>query len=154
MNLIPFFLKCDLVPDWATKGWLRVLSREYPTLAFHASINKSFGKVFLGNPLVTSYLWNSLCCCCCCCCCWKFVYFCAFSGFSSFCTEAVCTFESWQTSNICGIHWVSQCWKIFSYQHLAYEECNVPSRFFLGVGYGAQSDPLNQWPTNRCLRKE
>ncbi|KAI9083165.1 hypothetical protein K1719_034898 [Acacia pycnantha] len=36
--------KCDLIPAWATKGWLRVLSREYPTLAFHASINKSFGK--------------------------------------------------------------------------------------------------------------
>ncbi|TYK01950.1 nuclear/nucleolar GTPase 2 [Cucumis melo var. makuwa] len=36
--------KCDLIPAWATKGWLRVLSKEYPTLAFHASINKSFGK--------------------------------------------------------------------------------------------------------------
>ena len=36
--------KCDLLPAWATKGWLRVLSKEYPTLAFHASINKSFGK--------------------------------------------------------------------------------------------------------------
>ncbi|KAK4796448.1 hypothetical protein SAY86_028774 [Trapa natans] len=36
--------KCDLVPAWATKGWLRVLSKEYPTLAFHASVNKSFGK--------------------------------------------------------------------------------------------------------------
>lgn len=37
--------KCDLVPAWVTKGWLRVLSKEYPTLAFHASVNKSFGKV-------------------------------------------------------------------------------------------------------------
>ncbi|KAJ7948632.1 Nuclear/nucleolar GTPase 2 [Quillaja saponaria] len=36
--------KCDLVPAWVTKGWLRVLSKEYPTLAFHASVNKSFGK--------------------------------------------------------------------------------------------------------------
>ncbi|KAL5715561.1 Nuclear/nucleolar GTPase 2 [Ranunculus cassubicifolius] len=36
--------KCDLVPAWATKGWLRVLSKDYPTLAFHASVNKSFGK--------------------------------------------------------------------------------------------------------------
>jgi hypothetical protein len=34
-----------LVPAWATKGWLKVLSAEFPTLAFHASINKSFGKV-------------------------------------------------------------------------------------------------------------
>ncbi|RZC80664.1 hypothetical protein C5167_043251 [Papaver somniferum] len=37
--------KCDLVPEWATKGWIRVLSKDYPTLAFQASINKSFGKV-------------------------------------------------------------------------------------------------------------
>ncbi|WZZ65295.1 hypothetical protein YC2023_076665 [Brassica napus] len=39
-----FAFKCDLVPAWATKGWLRILSKEYPTLAFHASVNKSFGK--------------------------------------------------------------------------------------------------------------
>eukprot|EP01125_Pyxidicula_operculata_P021896 TRINITY_DN8737_c0_g1_i1.p1 TRINITY_DN8737_c0_g1~~TRINITY_DN8737_c0_g1_i1.p1 ORF type:complete len:562 (-),score=170.88 TRINITY_DN8737_c0_g1_i1:18-1703(-) len=36
--------KCDLIPTWATKRWLRILSREYPTLAFHASITKPFGK--------------------------------------------------------------------------------------------------------------
>ncbi|KAK1266508.1 hypothetical protein QJS04_geneDACA000498 [Acorus gramineus] len=43
-HLVLLLNKCDLVPAWATKGWLRALSREYPTLAFHASINKSFGK--------------------------------------------------------------------------------------------------------------
>ncbi|XP_015899094.2 nuclear/nucleolar GTPase 2 [Ziziphus jujuba] len=43
-NMVFLLNKCDLVPAWATKGWLRVLSKEYPTLAFHASINKSFGK--------------------------------------------------------------------------------------------------------------
>lgn len=43
-HLILLLNKCDLVPAWATKGWLKVLSKEYPTLAFHASINKSFGK--------------------------------------------------------------------------------------------------------------
>ncbi|CAI9756279.1 unnamed protein product [Fraxinus pennsylvanica] len=36
--------KCDLVPAWATKGWLRILSKEYPALAFHASANQSSGK--------------------------------------------------------------------------------------------------------------
>ncbi|ONK63982.1 uncharacterized protein A4U43_C07F20900 [Asparagus officinalis] len=36
--------KCDLVPAWSTKGWLRLLSMEYPTLAFNASNNRSFGK--------------------------------------------------------------------------------------------------------------
>lgn len=45
MTLKVLSSQCDLVPAWATKGWLRVLSKEYPSLAFHASINKSFGKV-------------------------------------------------------------------------------------------------------------
>ncbi|XP_051138763.1 nuclear/nucleolar GTPase 2 [Andrographis paniculata] len=43
-HMILLLNKCDLVPAWVTKGWLRVLSKEYPALAFHASINKSFGK--------------------------------------------------------------------------------------------------------------
>jgi nuclear GTP-binding protein len=32
------------VPAWVTKRWLHHLSREYPTLAFHASITNPFGK--------------------------------------------------------------------------------------------------------------
>lgn len=32
------------VPSWVTKRWLHTLSREYPTLAFHASITNPFGK--------------------------------------------------------------------------------------------------------------
>ncbi|EAN92721.1 GTPase, putative [Trypanosoma cruzi] len=36
--------KCDLVPLWATARWLQVLSKDYPTVAFHASINHPFGK--------------------------------------------------------------------------------------------------------------
>ncbi|KAL4857344.1 Nuclear/nucleolar GTPase 2 [Chlorella vulgaris] len=36
--------KCDLVPAWVTKRWLHTLSREFPTLAFHASITNPFGK--------------------------------------------------------------------------------------------------------------
>uniref|UniRef100_A0A0A9E097 CP-type G domain-containing protein n=1 Tax=Arundo donax TaxID=35708 RepID=A0A0A9E097_ARUDO len=43
-HLVFLLNKCDLVPAWATKGWLRTLSRDYPTLAFHASVNNSFGK--------------------------------------------------------------------------------------------------------------
>nr|GMD95787.1 nuclear/nucleolar GTPase 2 [Ipomoea batatas] len=43
-HMILLLNKCDLVPAWVTKGWLRVLSKEYPTLAFHASVTKSFGK--------------------------------------------------------------------------------------------------------------
>lgn len=36
--------KCDLVPTWVTKRWVAVLSKEYPTLAFHASLTNPFGK--------------------------------------------------------------------------------------------------------------
>jgi nuclear GTP-binding protein len=43
-HLILIINKCDLVPTWVTKKWVRILSAEYPTLAFHASLNNSFGK--------------------------------------------------------------------------------------------------------------
>jgi nuclear GTP-binding protein len=43
-HMILLLNKCDLAPDWAIKRWLKILSKEYPCLAFHASINKSFGK--------------------------------------------------------------------------------------------------------------
>eukprot|EP00400_MALV-I_sp_L67-5_P001069 gene1070-1199_t len=36
--------KCDLIPTWATKRWVKILSQEYPTLAFHASVTNPFGK--------------------------------------------------------------------------------------------------------------
>uniref|UniRef100_A0A4W3IYI1 Nucleolar GTP-binding protein 2 n=1 Tax=Callorhinchus milii TaxID=7868 RepID=A0A4W3IYI1_CALMI len=36
--------KCDLVPTWATKRWVAILSHEHPTLAFHASLTNPFGK--------------------------------------------------------------------------------------------------------------
>ncbi|KMZ62911.1 Nucleolar GTP-binding protein 2, putative, expressed [Zostera marina] len=43
-HMVLLLNKCDLVPSWSIKGWLRILSKEFPTLAFHANINKSFGK--------------------------------------------------------------------------------------------------------------
>ncbi|KAI9684629.1 MAG: GTPase required for pre-60S ribosomal subunit nuclear export and maturation [Trizodia sp. TS-e1964] len=36
--------KCDLVPTSVAASWVRFLSKDYPTLAFHASITNSFGK--------------------------------------------------------------------------------------------------------------
>ncbi|KAH7816107.1 putative nucleolar GTP-binding protein 2 [Monocercomonoides exilis] len=41
-----FFIinKCDLVPTWAVRSYLFLLSKDFPTLAFHANINKPFGK--------------------------------------------------------------------------------------------------------------
>jgi len=43
-HMILILNKCDLIPNWATKRWLYILAKEYPTLAFHASLTKSFGK--------------------------------------------------------------------------------------------------------------
>ncbi|KAK2761298.1 GTPase required for pre-60S ribosomal subunit nuclear export and maturation [Arachnomyces sp. PD_36] len=43
-HLVFVLNKCDLVPTGVAASWVRHLSREYPTLAFHASITNSFGK--------------------------------------------------------------------------------------------------------------
>ncbi|XP_059608670.1 nucleolar GTP-binding protein 2 [Phlebotomus argentipes] len=43
--------KVDLVPTWVTQRWVSVLSREYPTIAFHASLTHPFGKGALINLL-------------------------------------------------------------------------------------------------------
>jgi len=43
-QLIFVLNKCDLIPTWATARWVKVLSTEYPTLAFHASLTNPFGK--------------------------------------------------------------------------------------------------------------
>jgi len=43
-HLIFVLNKCDLVPTWVTSKWVKHLSKDHPTLAFHASINNSFGK--------------------------------------------------------------------------------------------------------------
>ncbi|KAL2013358.1 hypothetical protein VTN00DRAFT_883 [Thermoascus crustaceus] len=43
-HLVFVLNKCDLVPTSVAASWVRHLSKEYPTLAFHASINNSFGK--------------------------------------------------------------------------------------------------------------
>ncbi|GAA6039085.1 hypothetical protein JCM8097_005312 [Rhodosporidiobolus ruineniae] len=36
--------KVDLVPGWVAARWVKILSKVAPTIAFHASINNSFGK--------------------------------------------------------------------------------------------------------------
>ncbi|GME35621.1 GTP-binding domain HSR1-related protein [Neofusicoccum parvum] len=43
-HLIFVLNKCDLVPTKVAAAWVRYLSKDFPTLAFHASINNSFGK--------------------------------------------------------------------------------------------------------------
>jgi len=43
-HIILILNKCDLVPVWVTKKWLRILSKEHPTLAFHATVNTPFGR--------------------------------------------------------------------------------------------------------------
>lgn len=48
-----FFIlnKVDLVPTWVTQRWVAILSSEYPTIAFHASLTHPFGKGALINLL-------------------------------------------------------------------------------------------------------
>lgn len=41
--------KVDLVPTWVTQKWVAILSQEYPTIAFHASLHHPFGKGSLIN---------------------------------------------------------------------------------------------------------
>ncbi|KAK3719557.1 GTPase required for pre-60S ribosomal subunit nuclear export and maturation [Vermiconidia calcicola] len=43
-HLLFLLNKCDLVPTSVAARWVKLLSREYPTLAFHASLTNSFGK--------------------------------------------------------------------------------------------------------------
>ncbi|KAH8700238.1 nucleolar GTP-binding protein 2 [Talaromyces proteolyticus] len=43
-HLIYLLNKVDLVPTKVAAAWVRRISKDYPTLAFHASINNSFGK--------------------------------------------------------------------------------------------------------------
>jgi len=43
-QLIFVLNKCDLIPTWATARWVKILSQDFPTLAFHASITNPFGK--------------------------------------------------------------------------------------------------------------
>ncbi|EAT91611.2 GTP-binding protein [Parastagonospora nodorum] len=43
-HLVFVLNKVDLVPSKVAAAWVRHLSKEFPTLAFHANINNSFGK--------------------------------------------------------------------------------------------------------------
>lgn len=43
-HLVFIINKVDLVPTWVTKMWVSLLSREYPTMAMHASMKNPFGK--------------------------------------------------------------------------------------------------------------
>ncbi|KAK0183259.1 hypothetical protein PV327_001318 [Microctonus hyperodae] len=50
-HLIFILNKVDIIPTWATQRWVAILSKEYPTLAFHASLTHPFGKGSLINLL-------------------------------------------------------------------------------------------------------
>jgi nuclear GTP-binding protein len=50
-HLVIVINKCDLVPSWVVKGWLKILSANFPVVAFHASLTNSFGKGALINLL-------------------------------------------------------------------------------------------------------
>ncbi|CAG2112909.1 unnamed protein product [Medioppia subpectinata] len=50
-HLVLVLNKCDLVPVWVTQRWVTTLSKEYPTMAFRASITNPFGKGAMINLL-------------------------------------------------------------------------------------------------------
>lgn len=50
-HLMLILNKVDLVPTWVTQKWVHILSKEYPTVAFHASLTHPFGKGSLINLL-------------------------------------------------------------------------------------------------------
>eukprot|EP01084_Bolivina_argentea_P166258 288686_1 len=50
-HLLLVINKVDLVPNWVTRKWVKLLGKEYPTIAFHASVTNSFGKGALINLL-------------------------------------------------------------------------------------------------------
>jgi len=43
-HIILLINKVDLVPTWVTRRWITELIKDFPTLAFHASITNPFGK--------------------------------------------------------------------------------------------------------------
>lgn len=50
-HMVLILNKADLVPTWCSSRWLKVLSKEYPTLIFHSSLTNPFGKGSLINLL-------------------------------------------------------------------------------------------------------
>ncbi|EUD65902.1 hypothetical protein C922_03626 [Plasmodium inui San Antonio 1] len=50
-HIILIVNKVDLVPTSVAQKWIKILSKEYPTIAYHASINKPFGKNDLFNVI-------------------------------------------------------------------------------------------------------
>ena len=50
-HLVIVINKCDLVPSWVTRKWVKKISEEIPCLAFHASMTNCFGKGALINLL-------------------------------------------------------------------------------------------------------
>lgn len=43
-HIVLLLNKCDLVPTWVTDRWIEVLGKEFPTIAFKASVDHPFGK--------------------------------------------------------------------------------------------------------------
>jgi len=50
-HIVLLLNKVDLVPTWVSRRWIQILMKEFPTLAFHASITNPFGKNSLLNLL-------------------------------------------------------------------------------------------------------
>ena len=66
--------KCDLVPSWVARKWVHILSKDFPTLAFHASLTNAFGKGALISLLRQFSKLHSV----------SMIYFCALQATDSF----------------------------------------------------------------------
>jgi len=43
-HIVMVLNKCDLIPTWAANKWIKYLSKDFPTIAYKASITNPFGK--------------------------------------------------------------------------------------------------------------
>eukprot|EP01054_Gregarina_sp_Poly1_P004522 Gregarina_sp_Poly_1__4521@NODE_2428_length_2148_cov_134_987506_g623_i1_p1_GENE_NODE_2428_length_2148_cov_134_987506_g623_i1NODE_2428_length_2148_cov_134_987506_g623_i1_p1_ORF_typecomplete_len503_score74_19NGP1NT/PF08153_12/1_1e30MMR_HSR1/PF01926_23/97MMR_HSR1/PF01926_23/7_7e15RsgA_GTPase/PF03193_16/1_4e11FeoB_N/PF02421_18/0_2FeoB_N/PF02421_18/5e07GTP_EFTU/PF00009_27/0_076GTP_EFTU/PF00009_27/39MnmE_helical/PF12631_7/5_2e02MnmE_helical/PF12631_7/0_0014AIG1/PF04548_16/2e02AIG1/PF04548_16/0_015Arf/P len=50
-HIVLLLNKCDLIPTSVTEKWVRILKKEFPTVAFKASLKKPFGKKALISVL-------------------------------------------------------------------------------------------------------
>ena len=66
-HIVYILYKCDLVPTWVIASYIKILSKDYPTIAFYASITnplrqfdalhkdkKNISIEFIGYPNVVS----------------------------------------------------------------------------------------------------
>lgn len=101
-QLVIIVNKCDLVPSWATRKWIKLLSAEYPTIAFHASLSNSFGKGALITLLRQFSKLHNV----------------STPFYTSLTLFNPASLRLGQTSNLCRCNRLSEYWEIKYYQYI------------------------------------